>query len=1108
MLPSSPSKNGVSSYTAQQQQHSEADMDTSISNSTPASPSRLSSSYSSATSATTTNAYSYNNNNNQPHRQQSLNSSSSNSSSANASGYLSPLSIQHSNVPQIRSPLAMGFSAQSGSSNNGSIAATATTLSSRINYNGNNSASTNNTTSTGRARDRRDSFQSPVAFSPTLSHSSPGVGGLTFQAGANSIYAHPPRFAHLWPGTSNADGSSNSTSNRNRCLSTSSVDSNASSVGLSHLTPALAAMSVHHQASPANSPYQSYSSSPHHGGFQHQYQQQPTSTSPYPPYHTAFSSSLQQTQVPAYDSLSVAASNIASSIYGSTPPLHSGSDMMYNTSSQYAAQMSGATSTAQAYNSTQRYGSAMLPLGPSLYSDQESSKLTQPNQSFDTASPLTAATRNGSAARTTTFDYNDQQQYDPSSHGQYYGQSQQGLGIMVTGGMARSSSPDHIGLDGGDLQSSSSDMMGGLGSAKLGMKRNNSVGNALQTPDDIHAVLGKDGKTLVYLCPKCDPSKEFTTKSNLKRHLENKNIHNTPYERRRDQKRWQGHEKKQVSRDETTLRMRKWRSSNPEKNRFNDMRCRVYKLARIRYGEQYSASKEEFIASEIERRKQLMIIRNSRRVDWANQASGGDGSESSSTSPVPASTTAVSAGFSIPSSDFTFGYETAEQMVTSHQQQQIPAYGSNSASDSMAQDSSINNKEEKTAPKDAQFLQDLIQNKLPPRRRSRSAMHSQMNNGASDAEAAIAAANALAFPASSQGTHAYGSHNDNSELMSSASPFGYSTTSPASPRQVRRLRKQRSTTENPDHSQYRQNQFSLGGASATNAFGGYPSVLGGSSYGGSYMDSNEQLQMLEQKYSYGSISQTLGMATKSANAGGKSQETSSLEAVVEGMEIAQSLGPLDSSTNTNNASSGNTNGTGLYSDRDTSAWFTAATTTAYNAETSAEGDDGSRGFPFPTIRDRKELARAAGIRLDIPSQQALGGSGWINGLNNANNNGGPGSDDRVGGSATSPESAAARSHHDFASPLSGGYGVNSSSQSPMLAPALTSTKHTKGSNMEVFSLQTGPMHLYGQGLGAPESGFFTNAADTNSLPSAAANYMAKEQPVGRRHSTHLSNLSM
>ncbi|KAG0200012.1 hypothetical protein BGX33_011254 [Mortierella sp. NVP41] len=978
----------------------------------------------------------------------------------------------------------MGFSAQSGSSN-GSSGATA--LSSRTGYNINN-----NTTNNGnnRARDRRDSFQSPGAFSPTPSHSSPGVGGLTFQAGANNIYAQPPRFAHLWSGGGTTDGPSNS--NRNRCLSTSSVDSNASSVGLSHLTPALAAMSVHHPGSPANSPYQSYSSSPHHGF--HQYQQQSSSTSPY--YHTAFSSSLQHTQVPAYDSLSVAASNIASSIYGSTPPLHSGSDMMYNSSSQHAP-MSGTASSAQTYSSTQRYGSALLPLGPSLYSDQESSRMTQPSQPFDSASPLAART---GAAR--TFDYNEQ--YEASSHGQYYGQSQQGLGIMVTGGMARSSSPDHAGLDGGDLQSSS-DMMG-LGSAKLGLKRNNSVGASLQTPDDVHAVLGKDGKTLVYLCPKCDPSKEFTTKSNLKRHLENKNIHNTPYERRRDQKRWQGHEKKQVSRDETTLRMRKWRSSNPEKNRFNDMRCRVYKLARIRYGEQYSASKEEFIASEIERRKQLMIIRNSRRVDWANQATGGDESESSSTSPVPTSSSAVSSGFSMPSSDFTFGYETDPngQMITSHQQQQIPAYGSNGASESMAQESSSSNnnntKEEKTAPKDAQFLQDLIQNKLPPRRRSRSAMHSQMNNGpASDADAAISAANALAFPSSSQGS-GYG-HND-SGLM--PSPFGYNISNvPASSREVRRLRKQRSATDNPEHS--RHNQFSLGGASATSAFGGYPSVLGGSSYGGSYMDSNEQLQMLEQKYSYGSIPQTLGMATK---AGGKTQE-STLEAVVEGMEIAQPLGPIETSNSTAvpGTGSGNSGAPGLYGDRDTSAWFTATTT--YNDSTGisnpSETDDGSRGFPFPMIRDRKELARAAGIRLDIPSQQGgLGGSGWINGLNN---NGAPGSDDRVGGSATSPESAAARSHHDFSSPLSGsgaGYGVHSSSQSPMLAPALTN-KPTKGSNLEVFGLQTGPMHLYGQGLGAPEGSFF--AADAGSLPSNT-NYMAKEQPVGRRHSTHLSNLSM
>jgi hypothetical protein len=570
MLPSSPSKNGASSYTAQQQQqHSEADMDTSVSNSTPVSPSRLSSSNSSATTSTAIYSHSQQSNNNQHHRQQTINSSSSSgNNNSSVSGYLSPLSIQHSNVPQIRSPLAMGFSTQSGSAN-GSIAAAASTLISRTGYNTANT--TVNNASNTRARDRRDSFQSTVAFSPTLSHSNPGVGGLTFQAGANSIYAHPPRFAHLWSGANTvADGSNgNSTSNRNRCLSTSSVDSNTSSVGLSHLTPALAAMSVHHQASsPANSPYQSYNNSPHHNSFQHQYQQQQqqsSSTSSYPPYHTALSSSIQQTQVPAYDSLSVAASNIASSIYGSTSPLHSSSDMMYSSSSQYT-QMSGAAaataSSDQTYNNTQRYGSAMLPLGPSLYSDQDSSRITQPSQPFDSASPL-AATR-ASAAR--TFDYNDQ--YDASSHGQYYGQSQQGLGIMVTGGMARSSSPDHIGLNGGDLQSSATDMMG-LGSVKLGMKRNSSIVASLQTPDDIHAVLGKDGKTLVYLCPKCDPSKgntrskkkimrlqrtdalftggclfwltfllllcllpslsptiiEFTTKSNLKRHLENKNIH-------------------------------------------------------------------------------------------------------------------------------------------------------------------------------------------------------------------------------------------------------------------------------------------------------------------------------------------------------------------------------------------------------------------------------------------------------------------------------------------------------------------------------------------------------------------------------------------------------
>jgi hypothetical protein len=42
---------------------------------------------------------------------------------------------------------------------------------------------------------------------------------------------------------------------------------------------------------------------------------------------------------------------------------------------------------------------------------------------------------------------------------------------------------------------------------------------------------------------------------NSKRHLENPNIHNIPYVRSRDQKRWKGHAKKVVSKQETTERL-------------------------------------------------------------------------------------------------------------------------------------------------------------------------------------------------------------------------------------------------------------------------------------------------------------------------------------------------------------------------------------------------------------------------------------------------------------------------------------------------------------------------------------------------------------------------
>ncbi|EPB89069.1 hypothetical protein HMPREF1544_04060 [Mucor circinelloides 1006PhL] len=84
--------------------------------------------------------------------------------------------------------------------------------------------------------------------------------------------------------------------------------------------------------------------------------------------------------------------------------------------------------------------------------------------------------------------------------------------------------------------------------------------------------------------------------------MENPNIHNIPYARSRDQKRWSGHTKKVSSRADTTERMRKWRAENRDKNKRNDLRCRVYRLARQKFGEGDSEEKQQFINEEINRR--------------------------------------------------------------------------------------------------------------------------------------------------------------------------------------------------------------------------------------------------------------------------------------------------------------------------------------------------------------------------------------------------------------------------------------------------------------------------------------------------------------------------
>ncbi|KAJ1984198.1 hypothetical protein H4R34_000804 [Dimargaris verticillata] len=49
-------------------------------------------------------------------------------------------------------------------------------------------------------------------------------------------------------------------------------------------------------------------------------------------------------------------------------------------------------------------------------------------------------------------------------------------------------------------------------------------------------------------------------------------------------------------------RMRRWRAENVEKNRENDMRCRVYRLARQHFGQEDSEEKRQWIQNEITRR--------------------------------------------------------------------------------------------------------------------------------------------------------------------------------------------------------------------------------------------------------------------------------------------------------------------------------------------------------------------------------------------------------------------------------------------------------------------------------------------------------------------------
>jgi hypothetical protein len=65
------------------------------------------------------------------------------------------------------------------------------------------------------------------------------------------------------------------------------------------------------------------------------------------------------------------------------------------------------------------------------------------------------------------------------------------------------------------------------------------------------------------------------------------------------------------------FRMRKWRAENRDKNKRNDLRCRVYRLARQKFGEGNSIEKQQFIGDEINRRlgRRMLLEQQNNRLD-------------------------------------------------------------------------------------------------------------------------------------------------------------------------------------------------------------------------------------------------------------------------------------------------------------------------------------------------------------------------------------------------------------------------------------------------------------------------------------------------------------
>ncbi|KAG0327964.1 hypothetical protein BG004_002638 [Podila humilis] len=469
------------------------------------------------------------------------------------------------------------------------------------------------------------------------------------------------------------------------------------------------------------------------------------------------------------------------------------------------------------------------------------------------------------------------------------------------------------------------------------------------------------------------------------------------------------------------------------------MRCRVYRIAKDKFGLEDTDEKEAWIQAEIEKRKGMLLLRHSRKAEWKgmslNNGSGSNVSDGGNSGGLGGLGSDVNKYPSGASTSPFFLYGSAPQ-ITGYDAQGQPIYSTSQSTESY-KDTSMKDG-------DRTFIELLKSEHVPRRRRSRQALNANVTKAQSFHQTIPSNAPESNIVTSEPVDDHYAPFGlmkgtlSSQSLMGlgqglSANAFGSSVSlSQRGPPAMkkRRNRKQRSISEKK--SMFRRRVVA----------GTSPTSLGNTTASGLYDNSYLESGMYQGVYQTRSLSQAL-LLNKSAHDRPQSSQDA-METIVNELELSQH--PKQTSTTSSIGSSSS----GLYGDRtELSGWIDWQNPqSAVHSHSNNSSMNGSRQYPFPEmtidsvhpLRDRKGLAKAAGIKIDIPAHQQGQHShmgmnpDWI--MMDVSNHGG--TDDMVGGSATSVASSA---NSQLKSPLS----AASSMQSPMLAFGTNTTNDTSSS---------------------------------------------------------------